>query len=504
VRTTRCDEHALHRATALDHLRNYQVKMKPQPIQEPVQEPIQAQESLSQESLSQESLFSRVFHASSLSICITTLDSGQMVAFNKSCAELFGYPAEVLARSSTVDLGIWHDPGERAEAMRILLEHGRYESVEAQLVRADGQVRDTVMTMELLDLEAGRCVLTFARDVTDQRRAEACLRESEERFRQSFTFAAIGKAIVALDGRWIEVNPALCAILGYSEAEFIQRTFQDITHPDDLDADLNHIRELCSGAISTYQMEKRYIHRQGHEVWALLCVSLVHDGVGQPLYLIFEIQDISDRKRYEQQIAGQRLALEAANATLKQLATTDSLTGLENRRAFDVHLKREVARAARRQVPVSLLLLDVDHFKAYNDAFGHPAGDAVLRQVAQLVGSQARGTDITARHGGEEFAVILPDTDRVGALAAAERFCKGFGSLSWPERAVTASIGSATWMPPNTQVKAQTGSATTGSATTGSAATLRICEELVSQADRALYRAKSNGRNRVSHAADPN
>lgn len=431
-----------------------------------------------------ESLFFRVFHSSSVAIFITALKGGRMIAFNTACVELLGYPEEVLARSSLFDLGLWNDVTQWPKVERVLKEQGCYAAWEAQVLRGDGEMRDIVMTLELLDVEVGPCVLTFARDMTEQRRVERSLRESEERFRQSFVSASIGKAIVGLDGGWIEVNPALCDLLGYSEEELLQRTFQDITHPHDLDSDLSHVQQMLSGAINSFQMEKRYFHRQGQEVWVLLSVSLVHDPVGLPLYFISEIQDITDRKRYEQQVAQQQLALEAANAQLEQLAITDGLTGLKNRRFFDEHLEQEVNRAARQQAPVSLLMLDIDHFKSYNDAFGHPAGDGVLRQVAHLIQTESRSIDVAARYGGEEFVVVVPGIEQAGAVALAQRLGSAFESLPWPHRAITVSIGIATWMP----------------MATDSAPPLSVRDELVNQADQALYAAKSNGRNHVMHA----
>jgi PAS domain S-box-containing protein/diguanylate cyclase (GGDEF)-like protein len=142
----------------------------------------------------------------------------------------------------------------------------------------------------------------FMLDITERRRVEAALRESEQRFRRSFDDAAIGMALVGRDGRWLQVNRSLCEMVGYPEEELLKKTFQDITHPDDLEKDLEQVRRLLAGEIRTYQMEKRYFHRDGHVVWILLSVSMVHDEEGEPLYFVSQIQDISERKRAEQKI----------------------------------------------------------------------------------------------------------------------------------------------------------------------------------------------------------
>jgi PAS domain S-box-containing protein len=129
--------------------------------------------------------------------------------------------------------------------------------------------------------------------------AVEALRASEARFRNAVHYSAIGMAIVAPDGRWIEVNPALCRLVGYSREELLARTFQEITHPDDLKTDLKFVAQMLNGEIETYQMEKRYLHKGGHIVWVLLSVSLVRDAGGAPLHFISQIQDLTERKQID-------------------------------------------------------------------------------------------------------------------------------------------------------------------------------------------------------------
>jgi PAS domain S-box-containing protein len=130
----------------------------------------------------------------------------------------------------------------------------------------------------------------------ERQQIEVALRNSEEQFRKAFENASIGMALVSIDGRWVKVNPALCQIIGYSSEELLALTFQDITHPDDLDADLSYVHQLLAGTISSYQMEKRYFHKQGHIIWIIFNRSLVQDGQGNPLHFISQIQEITARK----------------------------------------------------------------------------------------------------------------------------------------------------------------------------------------------------------------
>lgn len=163
---------------------------------------------------------------------------------------------------------------------------------------------------------------------------------------------------------------------------------------------------------------------------------------------------------------------------LQALSLTDALTGLPNRRAFDQRLDNELNHAARYKSPLSLLFLDVDHFKAYNDTFGHPAGDAVLQDLAQLMRWYSRNTDFPARYGGEEFAVLLQHTDRADALVVAERLRQATAAVPNSHRAVTISIGVVT-------LAAGMDGAT-----------------FIAQADKAMYEAKRRGRNCVVNAGN--
>lgn len=185
------------------------------------------------------------------------------------------------------------------------------------------------------------------------------------------------------------------------------------------------------------------------------------------------------RKQEKVEQQQRRRELEQSNRQLSVLATTDPLTGLANRRRFAEALTEQLSLANRLVRPLSLVLLDIDHFKAYNDAFGHTAGDEALRRIAKILGKGARAYDLAARYGGEEFAVLLPSTDAAEARSFAERLREQITKHAWPMRPVTASLGVGTAGP---------------SGTSG--------EDLVGLADRALYHSKREGRDRVTHYDD--
>ncbi len=143
---------------------------------------------------------------------------------------------------------------------------------------------------------AVRRAVEEAEERTERRRAEEALKESEERFRLTFELAPVGMAHVGLDGRWLRINAKLCDIVGYSREELLGLTFQDLTHPEDLDADLRYVRQLLSGRFQTYSVEKRYIKKDGSRVWVELIVSLVRDSSGEPEYFISIIENLMERK----------------------------------------------------------------------------------------------------------------------------------------------------------------------------------------------------------------
>lgn len=459
----------------------------------------------------------------------------------------------------------------------------------------------------------------------------SALASSEQRFRLTLQGAPIGLAIVGLDGRWIEVNEALCKSLEYSAAELLQKTFQQITHPEDLDHDLQHVQRLLQGLDDSYRMEKRYFTKSGRILKVQLDVTLLRDQHGQPVHFISQIQDITARKQIEEalrlsaaeaqtfseldgmlqacqslteigppaaracvalypdssgviylrnasknnlerlhgwgdetiseavfapedcwalrrgaavsvqlhaanatlckhlgskhadatslclpmqaqgetvgmlclqwprtslarderpaQQIGNRLGLAIANLqlreTLRYQSIVDPLTGLYNRRHLEESLARDLARAEREDSTVAVLMIDVDHFKRYNDRYGHALGDQVLQQVGSTLLDFCRRGDLAARYGGEEFTVVMSGIDEVTAIARAEKLRARMVDTRLMQAgreipAVTISVGVAMY-PAHGNTQAV----------------------LIDAADQALYAAKRRGRNRVVSRSEP-
>ncbi len=467
------------------------------------------------------------------------------------------------------------------------------DGLRYRIVRADGEIRHVHGRRQVRRDGSGTIVLMYGttQDITEQREAELARDHALGLLESAFSGSAVGMSITDLDGRWLRVNRALCRLTGWSEAEMLARTFQGITHPDDLQADLELLARTLAGEIDDYQMEKRYLTRDGAAIWVLLSVALVRDERGEPRHLVGQVQDISARKQAEERLraaeaearlqrdraqtivsamhegygltvngeiaavneawctmvgysaqeliglrppypfwpdnqhaalAGTVARIRAENGgtceaefvrrdgtrfdaeitarqafgadgeaigfvnTLRDVsdrnrrqrrleyrARTDSLTGLANRYVLEEALGREVRRRAGGQT-LALVLLDLDGFKQVNDCHGHPVGDAVLIESARRLSRIVREGEVLARAGGEEFAWLLLECDIAGACAAADR------AREIVRRDAFADAGSLTV-----------------SAGIGVAEIPCDGRELYELADRALYDAKRNGRDRT-------
>jgi diguanylate cyclase (GGDEF)-like protein/PAS domain S-box-containing protein len=289
-------------------------------------------------------------------------------------------------------------------------------------------------------------------------------KESPDRFRSAFDHAAIGMALVSPEGRWLQVNSALCTLLGYSEKELMATDYLKFIHPSDLSVVIANIKDLMRGKIPSCQMEKRYIHKHGYEVWALWSASLTRDAYTKSPHLIFQIQNITDRKQAEE-----RLLHDAFH---------DALTNLPNRALLMDHLKLALARSQRvEKTKFAVIYLDLDRFKVINDSLGHMIGDQLLIGIARRLENILRPGDTIARLGGDEFTILLEDIDDSNYVTQiAERIQNELSapfSLSGREVFTTVSIGIAI----SSKEYAQT-------------------EDILRDADTAMYRAKALGKAR--------
>lgn len=311
--------------------------------------------------------------------------------------------------------------------------------------------------------------------LAERHRLEVDLSASEQRFR---LLAEGTHDIILLQNLERErqyVSPAVTAILGWERQEFLDLDREQLIHPDDL-AGVARLYEHCLAGRAFNALDYRSKKKDGGYLWLEGNLVLHRDPeTGAPVGFIKVSHDISHRKAAEDELS-------KALGVAESLASMDALTGVANRRSFDEFFEGEWLRAIRSHTAISVLMIDVDQFKRYNDRYGHISGDNCLKEIARTIASCIhRPTDLVARYGGEEFIVVLPNTDAAGARSIAEQIRSSLEQRQIPhedssQNVVTVSIGCATQIP---QVR--------------SLSTL-----LVKVADEALYQAKSAGRNCIA------
>lgn len=338
---------------------------------------------------------------------------------NDAACDVLGYSRDELLRMTVPDI----DPNFPAEAWpshwEELKQRGAFTFESSQHTKGGG-VRYTEVTVNYLEYEGQEYNCAIVRDVTDRKLNEVALSESEERFSKAFNESAIGMAIVALDGRWLQVNQALCEIVGYSKAELYASTFQAITHPDDLDANLRYMQQVLSGALRTYQMEKRYFHKNGSIIWIVLNVSLVRNVDGTPKHFISQIQDISERKQIEDRLRATQYAVDHAADQIFVIGPTGNFLDVNGAAC------RRLGYAKQELLTMSVMDIDPDYPREV-----WPQHWAEFRQTGQLrfetrhctKSGEIYPVEITANyhvHKGLEleYAIVRDLTERRQAEAA--------------------------------------------------------------------------------------
>jgi len=398
---------------------------------------------------------------------------GRFSVANQRAAAILGAVPDALEALSLADFEseCWRLDGtpipREAFPASVTLATGRPQrEVVVGLERPDGrQVWIEVSTEPVRPDESGRIqavVATFS-DITQRIETERALRESEERLSLAVEGAKLGMWDWHLEAQALDFNELAARMLGYRENEVASdvKSVRALTHPEDEARLVDEMEAHLAGTRPFFETDVRMRRKSGGYVWTNIRGRVTErDGRDKPLRVTGMLIDISRRKELE--------------AELERLATTDELTGLFNRRYGTESLKAEVARVQRSDHPFSFILLDIDHFKRVNDRFGHDVGDKILVEVAGLLRNRLRRTDTAARWGGEEFAVILPETDCAGARAFAAELLERMDEIKPPDgKAISASFGVVDYRNDET------------------------ASELVKRADRLMYRAKHAGRARV-------
>jgi diguanylate cyclase (GGDEF)-like protein/PAS domain S-box-containing protein len=408
---------------------------------------------------------------------------GQMGSWRRDLASGEWEASEEFRR--ILELGPGEDPRGRwsaihpddGEAVRAAIDRAQAGegSGEAsyRLIRKDGSEARLQLRVRA-ERDAEGTIVAVAgtvQDVTRQKAMESALVQAEQRFRTAFDAAPIGVSLLSVDGdgtvRFVSTNDAMGQLLGQPAAHFTGSSLLTFTHVEDQRLLDERLAELSRDAAGKVEAEVRLMHRDGHPVWALVTAAVIPPHDDDPGLIVANFTDLSQRKTYEGQ--------------LQHLADHDALTGLFNRRRFTEELERCLAQAARYREPGAVLFLDLDGFKFVNDTLGHAAGDELIARVGRMFSSAVRTTDILARVGGDEFALILTRSDEADAVRVAEKLLSSIRrdgvAVSHDRHAhVSMSIG-ITLFRPEDEVTA---------------------DELVVVADIAMYDAKEAGKDRYS------
>jgi diguanylate cyclase (GGDEF)-like protein/PAS domain S-box-containing protein len=395
-------------------------------------------------------------------------DDGLIIHWNLAAERLFGWPAPAAVGRRVIDTFLAMSGRSDGAGAAVVWDpqtglpvaHG--EPVEVWAVDCAGRQLLVELRINEVPLPSGSVFNVFARQVSERVRSETASQESEQRLQSMVDHAPIGVALIELaephDGRVIRVNEAFCAVVGRGLDP--PQSLASITASEDLDKLRLSLEHLAAGTIPRLELELRCRDNDGELIWLQITGSAAPGDGPTPNRAVMHAVEIGDRKRFEGQ--------------LQHLADHDALTGLYNRRRFEEELTHAVERAQRGAV----LLVDLDGFKLVNDTLGHSSGDELVTQVGTLMRESLRDTDVIARIGGDEFALILGRADEAEALLVAQKLLTALNEhpIAVADNhlaRVTGSIG----------------------ITLFDAETSMSAEELLAEADVAMYEAKDAGKN---------
>ncbi|MFY7805747.1 MAG: diguanylate cyclase domain-containing protein [Limnoraphis robusta] len=422
-------------------------------------------------------LFDKAISACRNGVIITdaTQSDHPIIYVNQAFERITGYSALEVRGKNCRFLQQEDRDQANLEIIRNALKNHEDCSVILRNYRQDGVLFWNEVSISPVRDDAGNFThyIGIQTDITERKKIEEALQQSEEKFASAFRASPDPIFITTLEeGRFLEVNESFCHVMEYQREEVIDKTVKELNVWVNSNERMKFIKALHK---SQMVRDKDFEFRTKTGKIKTLLISAELIEVENKTCILTIVKDITERQKI-------LAALEEANQKLQDLANIDGLTQVANRRSFDETLDREWCRATREQQPISLILCDVDYFKAYNDHYGHQAGDECLVQVAQAMAQAVkRSTDLVARYGGEEFVVILPNTDVDGAVQVAELIRDQIRQLHIPHvksdisQYITLSLGISSQIP----------------------SCLTASNLLVNAADHALYQAKQQGRDRI-------
>ncbi len=403
-----------------------------------------------------------ILRLSPIVIGVSTLAEGRYTDVNDAFEHVLGYSqAETLGRTS-FDLNIWEDKDARSNILQDLQLHGRVENLEIRLRRKSGQVFPALIFITPLALHDTPCLLTMMMDITERKQVEEQLRETRDALQTIINSSPL--AILTLNAEDLITmwNPAAEAMFGWPEKQILGTA--NPTVPESKSKEYDALRQATLNGMAFSNLDTLRKNKDGSLFPVSLSVAPLRGQQSQVIGRMHIIADITERKRLQEE--------------LRQQATTDELTRVSNRRHFLDLASIEIKRSVRLKRAPTVALIDIDHFKQINDTYGHAAGDQALIGFTRICQKQIREIDVFARFGGDEFVLLLPETNQDQAYDVVERI-----RLAIVEQPI--------------QLESQQVAFTISSGIASLSDSMESIDTLLRQADLALYRAKETGRNKV-------
>jgi diguanylate cyclase (GGDEF)-like protein/PAS domain S-box-containing protein len=418
-----------------------------------------------------EEKFRKAFYTGPDSVNINCLNDGMYVSINPGFTRIMGYTEEEIIGKTSVEYNIWENIEDRRRLLDGLRRDGEVINLEAVFRTKDGDIRHGLMSASIINLNDVPHILSITRDITDRKQMEEALRESEERYRTILENIEDGYFEVDVSGNFTFFNDSVCRMLGNTRAELMGMNHRQYTDKENSQKLYRAFNNVFRTGEPSPGVDYEIIGKDRTKRYLQSSASLIRNSSGQPIGFRGIMRNITDRKRMEE-------ALRESENRYRELSIVDGLTQLYNSRHFYQQLRTEIDRVDRYGQPLSLLLLDLDDFKAFNDAYGHVEGDQVLSRLGQVVKRCLRQTDSAYRYGGEEFTILLPMTTGSDCVVTAERlrteFRKEvFSPVPGQEVHMTVSIGLA-------QYKMK-----------------EDMKAFVHRVDQLMYQGKKNGKDRI-------
>jgi len=418
--------------------------------------------------------FKHLFFDSPDMLCIISEQSIILHA-NPSLQERLGWRLEQLDRQPFFEFIHPDDLARTKQEIETLRTHRQDVRFSNRFLRADGSYQ--ALSWSIFHSRESDLLYGKAKDITVQE-------HHEEDFRLVFEASPVAMVLVKQDGSIRMVNRGAEVLLGYPQGELIGQPIEKLV-PDTIQEThrLERTKFYTEPASRPMGAGRHLsaVRKDGSPV--MVEIGLTPIQLRGEEFVLSTLIDLTYQEQSESSLLQLQANLQEEHARLNKLASTDKLTGLRNRMVFDDQLAAHLKLMRRMYSSLSLLMIDIDHFKQFNDQFGHPAGDEVLKRVSDLLVSSCRISDVVTRYGGEEFAIILPDTRHQGAFNVGEKIRMAVQNHTWERRTISVSVGAATMLFRKGTVEFRVDDA----------------ESLLSQADKALYHSKQAGRNCTTH-----